>query len=53
MPVAVEFESVFPGLLGFDLCEDKLLKFGGVRGNKVTVDITLANNGSVPWVDAA
>ncbi len=28
------------------------LKFGGVRGNKVTVDVTLANNGSVPWFDA-
>lgn len=26
------------------------LKFGGVRGNKVTVDVTLANNGAVPWV---
>lgn len=28
------------------------LKFGGVRGNKVTVDITLSNDGAVPWVDA-
>lgn len=29
------------------------LKFGGVRGNKVTVDVTMANNGAVVWVDAA
>lgn len=28
------------------------LKFGGVRGNKVTVDVTMANNGPVPWVAA-
>ncbi|WP_315833897.1 phage tail tube protein [Bradyrhizobium prioriisuperbiae] len=27
------------------------LKFGGVRGNKVTVDVTMVNNGAVPWVD--
>lgn len=26
------------------------LKYGGQRGQKVTVDITMVNNGEVPWV---
>jgi predicted secreted protein len=26
------------------------LKYGGVRGQKVTVDVTMDNNGAVPWV---
>jgi predicted secreted protein len=26
------------------------LKYGGTRGQKVTLDITLANSGAVPWV---
>lgn len=29
------------------------LKYGGQRGQKVTVDVTLANDGAVTWVDAA
>lgn len=28
------------------------LKYGGQRGNKVTVDVTLDNSGAVPWVPA-
>jgi predicted secreted protein len=28
------------------------LKYSGTRGEKVTVDITLSNNGAVPWVPA-
>jgi predicted secreted protein len=26
------------------------LKYGGARGQKVTVDVTMDNNGAVPWV---
>jgi predicted secreted protein len=29
------------------------LRYGGQRGQKVTVDITLQNSGEVPWVPAA
>lgn len=28
-------------------------KLGGTRGQKVTVDVTLVNDGAVSWVDAA
>jgi hypothetical protein len=28
-------------------------KLGGTRGQKVTVDVTLVNDGAVAWVDAA
>jgi predicted secreted protein len=28
------------------------LKFGGTRGQKVTVDVTIVNDGAIVWVDA-